>query len=111
MGNRLKGVGLISPDDTLNLVRQLTKNFNRCRLQIYDSGAMALEFDSGQSVYERWDELAQLLSDGSDFSFLTPEQLNTKTGIPMLVARERLLKAEREGLQYTLSREDVITHS
>lgn len=43
--NRVKGIDLISPEDTLKFVKNLThKHKDFCRLITYESGAMALEF-------------------------------------------------------------------
>lgn len=100
--NRLKGFSLISPSDAFALANNLTETSN-CTLQKYDSGAIALEFETGAELYERWEELAVREENNNtfDYNFITPEHLNATTGIPMLVARERLLQAEERGLHET----------
>ena len=92
---------MISPEDCKNLVKQLAnKAPNKVQLVQYPSGAISLEFGSAKNIVDDWEGIADTLPD-TRFAFLTPEALNSKTGLPMLVARERLLQAERQGLHET----------
>ena len=102
--NRIKGIDLISPEDTLKFVSTMVKKHNsQCKLIKYDTGAMALEFinyTSGSvnnSIEKYFDQAMFVVGDDFEFDYLTAEILNRYYKIPILVATERLKQAEKEG--------------
>jgi len=94
--NRVKGIDLISPEDTLKFVDTITGRYSsKCKLIRYESGAMALEFFSDQNhSLESYFSCAEYVD---DFPFLTAEMLNANFNIPILVANERLKMGLKSG--------------
>lgn len=97
--NRIKGIDLISPEDTLKFVNNLAiRNSKNCKLINYDSGAMALEFvDSGGNSINSFESYFEKCLRIEDYEYLTAELLNANFKVPILVATERLKQAQKEG--------------
>ncbi|XP_071452949.1 vacuolar protein-sorting-associated protein 36 [Hetaerina americana] len=91
--NRARGLELIPPEDLLNACNQLEKLKLPIILRQFDSGVMVLQLQShsDEKIVEK--TLSMLEARNS----LTPEELAQEIGISVLLAKERLIIAEKYG--------------
>ncbi|KAK0084114.1 hypothetical protein PV325_007604 [Microctonus aethiopoides] len=91
--NRARGLELLSPEDLLNVSRQLASLDLPLVLRVFDSGVMVLQARShdDNAVVE---SIAELLKARG---FITAEELAQSEGISVLLAREKLLVTEKYG--------------
>ncbi|KAG8190593.1 hypothetical protein JTE90_017858 [Oedothorax gibbosus] len=92
--NRARGVELISPEDLLNACQMLEKLGLPMRLQKYDSGVMVLKLESYNNATEALKMGEMLQEKGS----LTAMELSVLTKVRLVIAKERLLNLERQGI-------------
>ncbi|XP_037939014.1 vacuolar protein-sorting-associated protein 36 [Teleopsis dalmanni] len=88
--NRARGLELLSPEDLLNACRQLT---GPIKLRTFPSGAMVLQLESqdDEIIATETLELVEVAQS------LAAEELAKQLNISLLLAKERLLTAERLG--------------
>merc|ERR1719431_339818 len=99
--NRARGLELVSPDDIL-LASQSLKDVNLpMSLHRFDSGVMVLRTSNHSEEEVKQNLMNQVESVGS----FTPEEMSTSLGVSVILAKERLLAAESEGL---LCRDDSV---
>jgi len=99
--NRARGLELVSPDDIL-LASQSLKDVNLpMSLHTFDSGVMVLRTSNHSEEEVKQNLMNQVESVGS----FTPEEMSTSLGVSVILAKERLLAAESEGL---LCRDDSV---
>jgi len=99
--NRARGLELVSPDDIL-LASQSLKDINLpMSLHTFDSGVMVLRTSNHSEEEVKQNLMNQVESVGS----FTPEEMSTSLGVSVILAKERLLAAESEGL---LCRDDSV---
>lgn len=91
--NRARGLELLSPEDLLNACNQLSKLNLPVVLRQFESGVMVLQLKS-HSDEELVDITASLLEQNNS---LTAEELAQEIGIPVLLAKERLIATEKHG--------------
>ncbi|XP_068148718.1 vacuolar protein-sorting-associated protein 36 [Drosophila tropicalis] len=88
--NRARGLELLSPEDLLHACEQLS---GPIRLRSFPSGARVLQLESHDDALIAIDALEQVQAATS----LAVEELAKNLGISLLLAKERLLVAERLG--------------
>ncbi|XP_055378823.1 vacuolar protein-sorting-associated protein 36 [Condylostylus longicornis] len=88
--NRARGLELLSPEDVLDSCRLLN---GPIKLRQFPSGAMVLELESQEEKYVSIETAEKVEEHGS----LSVEELAKLFGISMILSRERLLAAERNG--------------
>lgn len=89
--NRARGLELLSPEDLLQACRLMD---GPIKMRTFPSGAIVLQLDSHSDALITSDTLELVNSSTS----LTVEQLAKQRNISLLLAKERLLAAERVGL-------------
>jgi len=92
--NRARGLELVSPDDILMAAKSLKETSLPMRLHTFQSGVLVLMTSNHSEEEIRQDLRNQVESMGS----LTAEELSRKQGLSVILATERLLAAESEGL-------------
>lgn len=90
--NRARGLELLSPEDLLNACHQLS---GPIKLRTFPSGAMVLQMESQDDALVADETLAQI--EQSADGWLAAEELAKQLNISLLLAKERLLAAERQG--------------
>lgn len=88
--NRARGLELLSPEDLLHACEQLN---GPIKLRRFPSGAMVLQLESHDDELIAIDVLEKVIAAES----LAVEELAKQLGISLLLAKERLLVAERLG--------------
>jgi len=99
--NRARGLELVSPDDILMASQSLKDVSLPMSLHTFNSGVMVLR-TSNHSEEEVKQNLMNMLESVGSF---TPEEMSTSLGLSVILAKERLLSAESEGL---LCRDDSV---
>lgn len=92
--NRARGVELISPEDLLNACYMLEKLNLPIKLHKFDSGVMVLRLESYDTAIEARKVGEMLAEKGS----LTADELSILTKATLVIAKERLLNLEKEGI-------------
>ncbi|THD23719.1 Vacuolar protein-sorting-associated protein 36 [Fasciola hepatica] len=92
--NRARGMQLVSPEDLLRSCHLLEREKLPIRLKRFPSGLMVLQLAS-ENESETLQSTAALIQERSS---LTAEELSRIVGVPLLLARERLLAVEEVGL-------------
>ncbi|CAH0384681.1 unnamed protein product [Bemisia tabaci] len=91
--NRARGLELLSPDDFLNASKLMDQLSLPLKLRVFDSGVMVLQLLShDDQILVR--ETVLLLRNHSSMS---PQELSTLVKIPVSLAKERLIVAEKFG--------------
>lgn len=88
--NRARGLELLSPEDLLHACERLS---GPIKLRRFPSGAMVLQLESHDDELISIDTLEKVKAAES----LAVEELAKQLGISLLLAKERLLVAERLG--------------
>lgn len=88
--NRARGLELLSPEDLLHACEQLN---GPIKLRRFPSGAMVLQLETHDDELIAIDVLEKVIASES----LAVEELAKQLGISLLLAKERLLVAERLG--------------
>ncbi|XP_031817828.1 vacuolar protein-sorting-associated protein 36 isoform X2 [Sarcophilus harrisii] len=91
--NRARGMELLSPEDLVNACKMLEALKLPLRLRIFDSGVMVIELQS----HNEEEMLASALETVSEKGSLTSEEFAKLVGMSVLLAKERLLLAEKMG--------------
>ncbi|CAF0947341.1 unnamed protein product [Rotaria sordida] len=99
--NRARGYELISPEDLLNAAVHMEELNLPVRLRVLSSGTKSFEL-TNRNEKKDLQEIANLAESSISMS---ADQLANLIGIPVIVARERLIAAETYGL---LCRDDSI---
>jgi len=99
--NRARGLELVSPDDILLASQSLKEMGLPMSLQKFESGVLVLRTSNHSEEEVKQNLMNQLESVGS----FTPEEMSTSLGMSVILAKERLLSAEGEGL---LCRDDSV---
>jgi len=99
--NRARGLELVSPDDVLLASKALKETSLPMSLHTFDSGVMVLRTSNHSEEEVQQNLMNQLESVGS----FTPEEMSTNLGVSVILAKERLLSAESQGL---LCRDDSV---
>ena len=99
--NRARGLELVSPDDILLASKALKDASLPMSLHTFDSGVMVLMTSNHSEEEVKQNLMNQLESVGS----FTPEEMSTNLGLSVILAKERLLSAEVDGL---LCRDDSV---
>eukprot|EP00092_Neocalanus_flemingeri_P005064 GFUD01005445.1.p1 GENE.GFUD01005445.1~~GFUD01005445.1.p1 ORF type:complete len:379 (+),score=127.84 GFUD01005445.1:302-1438(+) len=99
--NRARGLELVSPDDILLASKALKEASLPMSLHTFNSGVMVLRTSNHSEEEVKQNLMNQLESVGS----FTPEEMSTNLGLSVILAKERLLSAESEGL---LCRDDSV---
>ncbi|XP_029839718.2 vacuolar protein-sorting-associated protein 36 isoform X2 [Ixodes scapularis] len=92
--NRARGLELLSPEDLLNACKMMEAMDLPLRMQVFPSGVTVLRLAT-QSDEKLAAETRQLLDEHGS---LSAEDLSPLIEIPVILAKERLLSAESEGL-------------
>nr|CAG4644950.1 EOG090X09MN [Leptodora kindtii] len=92
--NRARGLDLVSPEDFYGACKLMEELALAVKLRCYESGALVLQLQS-QTDSQLDSEICQLLEDKRQ---LTAVELAQILGVSILLARERLLSAERAKL-------------
>lgn len=99
--NRARGLELLSPQDLLEACRTFETASLPLRLKTYESGVMVVILVS-QSEEQMAKEAAKLVEQNKSMS---ADELSSKLGISVVLAKERLLLSERYGC---LCRDDSV---
>uniref|UniRef100_A0A803T9L2 Vacuolar protein-sorting-associated protein 36 n=1 Tax=Anolis carolinensis TaxID=28377 RepID=A0A803T9L2_ANOCA len=99
--NRARGLELLSPEDLVNACKMLEALKLPLRLRIFDSGVMVMELQS----HNEEEMVASALETVSEKGSLTAEEFAKLVGMSVLLAKERLLLAEKMG---QLCRDDSV---
>ncbi|KAJ7341511.1 hypothetical protein JRQ81_005698 [Phrynocephalus forsythii] len=99
--NRARGLELLSPEDLVNACKMLEALKLPLRLRIFDSGVMVIELLS----HNEEEMVASALETVSEKGSLTAEEFAKLVGMSVLLAKERLLLAEKMG---QLCRDDSV---
>ncbi|KAM4699787.1 vacuolar protein-sorting-associated protein 36 [Discoglossus pictus] len=91
--NRARGMELLSPEDLVNACKMLESLKLPLRLRIFDSGVMVIEHQS----HNEDEMVASALETVSEKGSLTSEEFAKLVGMSVLLAKERLLLAEKMG--------------
>ncbi|XP_064413849.1 vacuolar protein-sorting-associated protein 36 isoform X2 [Latimeria chalumnae] len=91
--NRARGMELLSPEDLVNSCKMFEALKLPLRLRIFDSGVMVIQLQS----HNEEEMVASALETVSDKGSLTSEEFAKLIGISVLLAKERLLLAEKMG--------------
>lgn len=91
--NRARGMELLSPEDLVNACKMFEALKLPLRLRIFDSGVMVVELQS----YNEEEMITSALDMVSEKGSLTAEEFAKLVGISVLLAKERLLMAEKIG--------------
>ncbi|XP_062423042.1 vacuolar protein-sorting-associated protein 36 isoform X2 [Rhea pennata] len=93
MVNRARGLELLSPEDLVNACKMLESLKLPLRLRIFDSGVMVIELQS----HNEEEMVASALETVSEKGSLTADEFAKLVGMSVLLAKERLLLAEKMG--------------
>uniref|UniRef100_A0A8I3W960 Vacuolar protein-sorting-associated protein 36 n=1 Tax=Callithrix jacchus TaxID=9483 RepID=A0A8I3W960_CALJA len=91
--NRARGMELLSPEDLVNACKMLEALKLPLRLHVFDSGVMVIELQS----HKEEEMVASALETVSSKGSLTSEESAKLVGMSVLLAKERLLLAEKMG--------------
>ncbi|NWQ65158.1 VPS36 protein, partial [Neopipo cinnamomea] len=91
--NRARGLELLSPEDLVNACKMLESLKLPIRLRIFDSGVMVIELQS----HNEEEMVASALETVSEKGSLTADEFAKLVGMSVLLAKERLLLAEKMG--------------
>ncbi|XP_018967143.1 vacuolar protein-sorting-associated protein 36 [Cyprinus carpio] len=91
--NRARGMELLSPDDLVNACKMFESLKLPLRLRVFDSGVMVVQLQS----HSEEEMIASALDNVSDKGSLTAEEFAKLLGLSVLLAKERLLLAEKMG--------------
>ncbi|XP_020033977.1 vacuolar protein-sorting-associated protein 36 isoform X3 [Castor canadensis] len=91
--NRARGMELLSPEDLVNSCKMLEALKLPLRLRVFDSGVMVIELQS----HKEEEMVASALETVSEKGSLTSEEFAKLVGMSVLLAKERLLLAEKMG--------------
>uniref|UniRef100_A0A674GA60 Vacuolar protein-sorting-associated protein 36 n=1 Tax=Taeniopygia guttata TaxID=59729 RepID=A0A674GA60_TAEGU len=91
--NRARGLELLSPEDLVNACKMLEPLKLPLRLRIFDSGVMVIELQS----HNEEEMVAAALETVSEKGSLTADEFAKLVGMSVLLAKERLLLAEKMG--------------
>ncbi|XP_063005313.1 vacuolar protein-sorting-associated protein 36 isoform X2 [Melospiza melodia melodia] len=91
--NRARGLELLSPEDLVNACKMLESLKLPLRLRIFDSGVMVIELQS----HNEEEMVAAALEMVSEKGSLTADEFAKLVGMSVLLAKERLLLAEKMG--------------
>ncbi|XP_030056295.1 vacuolar protein-sorting-associated protein 36 [Microcaecilia unicolor] len=91
--NRARGLELLSPEDLVNACKMLEALKLPLRLRVFDSGVMVIELQS----HNEEEMVASALETVSEKGSLTSEEFAKLVGMSVLLAKERLLLAEKMG--------------
>ncbi|EMP28024.1 Vacuolar protein-sorting-associated protein 36 [Chelonia mydas] len=91
--NRARGLELLSPEDLVNACKMLVALKLPLRLRLFDSGVMVIELQS----HNEEEMVASALDTVSEKGSLTAEEFAKLVGMSVLLAKERLLLAEKMG--------------
>ncbi|XP_073198948.1 vacuolar protein-sorting-associated protein 36 isoform X2 [Lepidochelys kempii] len=91
--NRARGLELLSPEDLVNACKMLVALKLPLRLRLFDSGVMVIELQS----HNEEEMVASALETVSEKGSLTAEEFAKLVGMSVLLAKERLLLAEKMG--------------
>ena len=92
--NRARGLELVSPDDILKATQSLKEMSLPMSLHTFDSGVMVLKTSNHSDEEAKQNLMNQLESAGS----FTAEEMSKSLGMSVILANERLLSVEKEGL-------------
>lgn len=99
--NRARGMELLSPEDLVNACKMFESLKLPLRLRIFDSGVMVVQLQS----HSEEEMIASALDSVSEKGSLTAEEFAKLLGLSVLLAKERLLLAEKMG---NLCRDDSV---
>lgn len=99
--NRARGMELLSPEDLVNACKMFESLKLPLRLRIFDSGVMVVQLQS----HSEEEMIASALDNVSEKGSLTAEEFAKLLGLSVLLAKERLLLAEKMG---NLCRDDSV---
>ncbi|XP_016831546.1 vacuolar protein-sorting-associated protein 36 isoform X2 [Cricetulus griseus] len=91
--NRARGMELLSPEDLVNACKMLEALKLPVRLRVFDSGVMVIELQT----HREEEMVASALETVSERGSLTSEEFAKLVGMSVLLAKERLLLAEKMG--------------
>ncbi|KAM9455980.1 vacuolar protein-sorting-associated protein 36 [Clarias gariepinus] len=91
--NRARGMELLSPEDMVNACRLFESLKLPLRLRVFDSGVMVVQLQS----HSEEEMIASAIDNVSDKGSLTAEEFAKLLGLSVLLAKERLLLAEKMG--------------
>uniref|UniRef100_A0A671LYS2 Vacuolar protein-sorting-associated protein 36 n=1 Tax=Sinocyclocheilus anshuiensis TaxID=1608454 RepID=A0A671LYS2_9TELE len=91
--NRARGMELLSPEDLVNACKLFESLKLPLRLRVFDSGVMVVQLQS----HSEEEMIASALDNVSDKGSLTAEEFAKLLGLSVLLAKERLLLAEKMG--------------
>ncbi|KAI1903645.1 hypothetical protein AGOR_G00029330 [Albula goreensis] len=91
--NRARGMELLSPEDLVNACKVFDALKLPLRLRIFDSGVMVVQLQS----HSEEEMIASALDNVSEKGSLTSEEFAKLLGLSVLLAKERLLLAEKMG--------------
>ncbi|XP_067147708.1 vacuolar protein-sorting-associated protein 36 isoform X2 [Apteryx mantelli] len=91
--NRARGLELLSPEDLVNACKMLESLKLPLRLRLFDSGVMVIELQS----HNEEEMVASALETVSEKGSLTADEFAKLVGMSVLLAKERLLLAEKMG--------------
>ncbi|VDP87139.1 unnamed protein product [Echinostoma caproni] len=92
--NRARGMQLVSPEDLLRACCLLEREHLPIRLKRFPSGLLVLQLAT-ENESRTLESTARIIEERSS---LTADELARFTGVPLLLARERLLAVEEAGL-------------
>ncbi|XP_072333184.1 vacuolar protein-sorting-associated protein 36 [Scyliorhinus torazame] len=91
--NRARGMELLSPEDLVNACKMFEALNLPMRLRIFDSGVMVVQLQS----HNEDEMIASAVETVSERGFISSEEYAKLVGISVLLAKERLLLAEKVG--------------
>uniref|UniRef100_A0A3B3QGU2 Vacuolar protein-sorting-associated protein 36 n=1 Tax=Paramormyrops kingsleyae TaxID=1676925 RepID=A0A3B3QGU2_9TELE len=91
--NRARGMELLSPEDLVNACKVFESLKLPLRLRVFDSGVMVVQLQS----HSEEEMIASALDNVSEKGSLTSEEFAKLLGLSVLLAKERLLLAEKMG--------------
>ncbi|XP_072433240.1 vacuolar protein-sorting-associated protein 36 isoform X2 [Chiloscyllium punctatum] len=91
--NRARGMELLSPEDLVNACKMFEALNLPMRLRIFDSGVMVVQLQS----HSEDEMIASAVETVSEKGFVSSEEYAKLVGISVLLAKERLLLAEKVG--------------
>ncbi|MFT7818506.1 vacuolar protein-sorting-associated protein 36 [Arapaima gigas] len=91
--NRARGMELLSPEDLLNACKMFESLNLPLRLRVFDSGVMVVQLQS----HSEEEMITSAVDNVSDKGSLTSEEFAKLLGLSVLLAKERLLLAEKMG--------------
>ncbi|XP_038674748.1 vacuolar protein-sorting-associated protein 36 [Scyliorhinus canicula] len=91
--NRARGMELLSPEDLVNACKMFEALNLPMRLRIFDSGVMVVQLQS----HNEDEMIASAVETVSERGFISSEEYAKHVGISVLLAKERLLLAEKVG--------------